>query len=394
MYNEPDSIWSGYYGLIADDNKSGEIAEPKRLHRAQGENILSMQTLLVAYAGDTLVALKLHSYGARNVSLSPGEPAHLSDGYTSDVYRLVLFRREDLEATYGMEVSEYMGLKAVGGVIWGGDEAYNSVMHNLEIALNSTEMPYFQWFVARFPGNVIHFNRPERADEPSHRRNPLEKLKYGYFEVSADVWERLRSSHSPVAQIVATEGGNYKRLSVGVDVAQPVWSGHGAAAMSTHNLFGLGASYVYGIDITGHRLPLYLEVGGECSYVHRTEEIDYWEDVVLSLHEELNTQLLTLSAPIDLAYHLRLNDAWVLAPAAGVTAKANLLAQVSGSGETVNRFDAGAHRFQLGWNVACGAYFHRLYLGMRYSADLTAFQSERGVSERFWGVMWTVGMVY
>lgn len=168
------------------------------------------------------------------------------------------------------------------------------------------------------------------------------------------------------AQSTDVSTQNYSRLSLSYAITQPVISTSGISSVSTHNLYGMSVGYLYGINVTDHRLPLFLEVGPECSYVRRSDEIDYWEDNFLLSQEETRTQLLTFSTPINLAYMHPLSDALMLAPSAGLNAKVNLT----------------AHRFQLGWNAGCGIYLHRYYLGLRYTADFTSFMSQGKIKEK------------
>lgn len=186
------------------------------------------------------------------------------------------------------------------------------------------------------------------------------------------------------------ETGNYSRLDLRLVSQQPVYSESGISALSTHSLHGVGIGYIIGINVTGHRLPLYLEVGPELCYGQRSVEIDYWEHDGLTSKttEEQSTKLLSLSSPIDLTYHCHLTDNLVFAPVAGLQAKVNLQAEVSSQSEkkhedmTTDLFDEDAHRFQLGGNLGCGLYYKRLYGEIRYTADITPFQTESHVKLR------------
>ncbi len=193
-------------------------------------------------------------------------------------------------------------------------------------------------------------------------------------------------------QTVDTDMQNYSRLNFSFAITQPVTSSHGITSVSTHNLYGMNVGYLFGINVTDHRLPLFLEVGPEGSYVRRTEEIEYWGDSYLISQEEINTQLLTFSSPINLAYLYRITDALVLAPSAGLNAKLNLVANNRVKGETFDFFDQDAHRFQLGWNAGCGIYLHRYYLGLRYTADITSFLSQRQLKEKYQNVDFSIGL--
>lgn len=188
------------------------------------------------------------------------------------------------------------------------------------------------------------------------------------------------------------ETDNYSRLDLSLVSQQPVYASDGVTAWSTHNLQGVGVGYLFGINVTGHHLPLFLEVGPECSFTRRSEEIDYWDIQLNKTSDEVNTQLLSLSTPLDLSYHCRLNDDVVLAPAVGLQAKVNLLAKVSSEGETTNLLDGEARRFQLGWNLGCGLYYNRLYLGLRFTSDVTPFLPEKHDKLRYQCYVLTLGV--
>lgn len=191
-----------------------------------------------------------------------------------------------------------------------------------------------------------------------------------------------------------TDEKNYSRLTFDLVVSQPIYTGEGVSAASTHNLYGVGIGYLYGIKISGQRLPLFLEVGPECTFVRRTDELDYWDGNTLSRHDELETQILCLGSPINLTCHYHLNNDLVLAPSAGLTAKVNLLAKTKSEGKSTSMFDDGAHRFQLGWNIGGGLYVGRYYVGLCYTADVTSLQSHDYWKERFQNFTINLGLTF
>lgn len=188
------------------------------------------------------------------------------------------------------------------------------------------------------------------------------------------------------------ETDNYTRLDLNLVSTQPVTTSYSYTAISQHNLYGLGLSYLRGVNLTGKRLPLFLEMGPEVNFVRRSDEVDYWDDNIMVDRDNVNTQLLTLSMPVDLAYQYRVTDVIVLAAAAGVNAKANLMAKTSVDSETTDLFDEGASRFQMGWNAGCGIYFNRFYLGFRFTADITPFMEHGEVKERFQSSSLSLGL--
>lgn len=195
------------------------------------------------------------------------------------------------------------------------------------------------------------------------------------------------------AQSAAPQAGeNYSRMNLSFVSMQPVYSGHGVSAMSSHSLYGAGISYLYGINVTGHRMPLFVEVGPECSFARRSEEIDYWDGSTMTMHDEIDTRILTLGTPINLSYQYRLSDNVMVAPSAGLNAKVNLMAKTRSKGATIDLFDMDAHRFQLGWNAGCGIYLDRLYLGLSYTADITPFISQSKEEESFHDIKVSLGL--
>lgn len=138
---------------------------------------------------------------------------------------------------------------------------------------------------------------------------------------------------------------------------------------SGDTFYGIGIGYLFGINITGHKIPLFLEVGPEVNYMTRKDKADskYVDDSWY--------HLLSVNTPLNVAYKLKVGDNITLAPFAGLTARINILAMSVDDEETYNAFDDGnAKRFQLGFNAGFGAYFNRFYVGYRYNHDLTAFE--------------------
>lgn len=166
---------------------------------------------------------------------------------------------------------------------------------------------------------------------------------------------------------------NYSRLNILPIFSQANVSGNGVNMTLDDLMYGIGIGYLFGINITGHNIPLFLEIGPEINYTCRYDEGD-------KSVEDTFTQMITIGTPINVAYKIGLSDAISLAPFAGLNAKINVLSAVYQDGETYDTFDnVDANRFQLGWNVGIGCYFNRFYLGYRYYSDITPFWKENGV---------------
>ena len=175
-----------------------------------------------------------------------------------------------------------------------------------------------------------------------------------------------------------TDTDDYSRLDLLPNLADPIYYDHGLHATS-HMAPGIGIGYLFGINVTGHSLPLFLEVGPEVNYNVRFEEVDTWDDASgKPTEEDFTTRMLNVGVPLNVVYKVRFTDAISLAPFAGLNAKFNLLASTYRDGkEIADSFDDGANRFQMGWNAGVGIYFNRFYVGQRFSSDITPFLKER-----------------
>lgn len=165
---------------------------------------------------------------------------------------------------------------------------------------------------------------------------------------------------------------NYSRLDLHLILSNPEFEGHGVYLTDSHVQYGIGLHNVYGINLTGHKLPLFLEIGPEVNYTYKYEEVDNWDFEYLYT-EEIETRRLSVGTPIDVAYKFRLSDAIAISPYAGINVKYNVLAATYYDDIKFDDFEDGANRFQLGWNIGFGFYFGKFYLGHRYSEDITPF---------------------
>lgn len=139
--------------------------------------------------------------------------------------------------------------------------------------------------------------------------------------------------------------------------------------VSGDTFYGIGIGYLWGINITGHKLPLFVELGPDVNYMVRKDDAEY------EYYDDSWYHLLSVNTPLNVAYKLKVGDNITLAPFVGLTARINILAMSVDDEETYNAFDDGnAKRFQLGFNAGVGAYFNRFYVGYRYNHDITALE--------------------
>lgn len=188
---------------------------------------------------------------------------------------------------------------------------------------------------------------------------------------------------------INTDTDNYKRLNFSIVMSQPTLSGRisGTDFRSSEiddMMFGVGIGYLYGINITGHNLPLFLELGPEFNYTFNVIEDTYYD-------EKTWLHFLSVGTPIDVAYRLRLSDNISLAPFGGLDVRVNAMALAVGDDYTASYFNSDdfeptANRFQLGWNVGIGFYFGKFYLGYRFNSDIIPFMSD---SEGRDNIEWT-----
>lgn len=175
------------------------------------------------------------------------------------------------------------------------------------------------------------------------------------------------------AQFFNTDTDDYTRLDFQLILSHPEYEDYGVYFSNTHTQYGLGLNYIYGYNLTGHKLPLFVEFGPELNYTYKYEEIDYWDIHDCLETEKIRTRRLTLGTPVDFVYKFRLTDGITVAPYAGIDIKANLLAATYTNGIKADAFSEGANLFQLGWNLGFGFYFNKFYLGHRYSEEITPF---------------------
>lgn len=177
---------------------------------------------------------------------------------------------------------------------------------------------------------------------------------------------------------------NYTRLDLQFILSQQGYRKHEVHYTNKHDQYGLGIDYLVGINITGHKLPLFVEIGPDINYTFRYEEVDYWDHSEKYYEEEIKNRKLSIGTPVNISYKIRLCDAISIAPYLGLNVKYNILAASYYDDRKIDAFDdENANRFQLGWNIGFGFYFKNFYVGNKFYKDITPFIENRGAKVSF-----------
>lgn len=162
---------------------------------------------------------------------------------------------------------------------------------------------------------------------------------------------------------------NYGRWSISYLLSNPIFEG---SSSSIDDLFhGVGIGYMFGINITGHNLPLFLEFGPEVNYAISSTNDYHWGDAT--------AHLLSVVCPVNLTYKLHVSDNITISPFVGINNRVNCLGMIKGDKRDADFFDSSdfgsntANRYQFGMNVGMGVYFGKFYVGYRYNKDFSDY---------------------
>jgi len=173
----------------------------------------------------------------------------------------------------------------------------------------------------------------------------------------------LATTTAASAQFVNSDVDNYSLLTASAGMMSSNFT-NGAEGK---NAFGGSIGYLWGFNVTGHKLPLFVEVGPEVNYYTSSNE-----ELILGKTTAHN---LSVTTPVNLVYKLRVSDKVSIAPFVGLSSRWNAMAKIAADGKSYDSVsDGNASRFQLGLNTGVGVYFDNFYLGYRYNHDLTSFQ--------------------
>lgn len=146
------------------------------------------------------------------------------------------------------------------------------------------------------------------------------------------------------------------------DNYQKVYAGFQTNAAFDSNvdaLKGFDLGYAYAFNITGHNIPLFLEVGAEYSYLQRTDH-----DIKFKDH--------SLQIPLNISYKFG-NEKFSVAPFVGEALKVHMSTKIED--QSVFDDDSNAKRFQaylnLGVNFVIASH---VQIGYRYQLSEIKFQ--------------------
>ena len=158
---------------------------------------------------------------------------------------------------------------------------------------------------------------------------------------------------------------------------------------------GFGLGFIKGIELSKTK-PLFLELGANANFLFKKADFSEGEDYKLTA----KYSFLNLAIPVNLAYRIKVSDAFSIQPFAGLNMKFNLLGKCkyeveedSFSFESEENFFSDkysvdeygdsdgdsyfggdkAKRVQLGLNVGCGFNISKLYIGYTFQPDLTNY---------------------
>lgn len=124
-----------------------------------------------------------------------------------------------------------------------------------------------------------------------------------------------------------------------------IYAGFNALAFehAPENHYGFGVGYAYGANITGHNLPMFIELGGEYAYVSS---------------DKLNEKFHSLAVPVNFTYKFG-NEKFAVAPFIGETFRVGLsydapvLAVVTEKTSSIYDDPVNAHRFTAHFSFGC-----------------------------------------
>lgn len=155
---------------------------------------------------------------------------------------------------------------------------------------------------------------------------------------------------------------SYSRAYIGYNMMSIDWD-----PSSTSN--GITIGYLHANNITGCKLPLYVEYGLEAIWNNFSEK-----DEDRNGSWETETNFITLSIPVNIAYKFMVPNTGICAsPYLGVNVKAHLSGKTSYRGEENGSQDffedEGGKRCQVGMNIGLGISYKNIYIGYRFQPD-------------------------
>lgn len=162
-----------------------------------------------------------------------------------------------------------------------------------------------------------------------------------------------------------------------------IYGGFSTASIKDQDGSDKGAhiGYMTGLNITGQKDPLFLQLGVEGNWLTSS---------VYGIKETL----LNFSVPVNLSYKFAFSDNMSFEPFAGLNLKLNTIGKITDEDDDeLNYFDdLEARRFQVGVNVGAGLNIGSFYVGYHFSPDLMDYFDVDGVDSKFKSHYITVGV--
>ena len=155
---------------------------------------------------------------------------------------------------------------------------------------------------------------------------------------------------------------NYGRLYVGFSTLSVDNS-------NSDNDNGFHLGYVYGANVTGHKKPVFLQLGIEYNLVTQAES-------------DVRETFSNVEIPLNLTYKFKVSDYCSFEPLVGISWRFNASAKISNDSKKLDYLsDLDAHPFQFGVNVGAWLCFDKCSFGYRFNPDLTNFLDKKSVGK-------------
>lgn len=136
---------------------------------------------------------------------------------------------------------------------------------------------------------------------------------------------------------------NYSRVHAGYEIF--------SFEMFEESASGFNVGYDYAFNITGHRIPLFVELGVEYAMAFKE-----------------STTLGRVDIPLSITYKLACSKDFAIAPLAGIDANFNVISDVDGTDIR------NVHKVQAGWHAGLNiVLFNKLSVGYRYTDFVSGY---------------------
>lgn len=197
---------------------------------------------------------------------------------------------------------------------------------------------------------------------------------------SPSVRVQAQETAGSVASSEEAQYKNYHRIFFGY--APTIFYEERGRRDDSDALHGFNVGWLGGFNVTGKRLPLYLEAGAKAN---------------VGLGELLSDfdKYLAIEVPLNVAYRFHIPNTKIhLSPYMGLHFKANVLGRGKGG---FDYFDLeGTKRFQFGMQAGGHFDFNHFNVGLGYSFDFLPIQkmSDYDYKVTTWGLFLNLGLVF